>query len=166
MSRLSAALALARTAGKRGAGFAVGALMGILIPLVGGFEGLRLEAYLDPVGIPTICYGHTDGVTLGQTKTQEECDELLAAELGEAVAAVERHVTVYLPVTRKAALASFVYNVGETAFRKSTLLRLLNAGETRAACDQLLRWVHASGQKLPGLVKRREKERELCLAGL
>ena len=134
--------------------------------LVGYFEGRSLVAYLDPVGIPTICDGITAGVRLGQTKTAAECDALLAAELGKACAVVDRAVRVPLTPARRAALCSFVYNAGGTAFTGSTLLRKLNAGDTRGACAELSRWVYAKGQKLAGLVNRRAAERELCEVGL
>lgn len=144
---------------------AVGALA-IALPLVGYFEGRSLVAYLDPVGIPTICDGITQGVALGQSKTDAECDALLAAELGQAVATVDRLVRLAQPDSRRAALASFVYNVGGGAFERSTLLRKLNKGDIAGACAELSRWVYAGGCVLPGLVKRRAAERKLCEAGL
>ncbi|WP_025859057.1 lysozyme [Pseudomonas sp. CHM02] len=134
--------------------------------LVSNFEGRSLVAYLDPIGIPTICEGVTRGVRLGQSKTPVQCDELLKAELSIALAGVDRNVTVPLPETRRAAMASFVYNVGEPQFKASTLLRKLNAGDARGACAELSRWVYAKGQKLAGLVNRRAAERELCEVGL
>ncbi|MCT8469460.1 lysozyme [Chromohalobacter canadensis] len=134
--------------------------------VVSQFEGYRSEAYRDPVGIPTICYGHTGDVAMGQTLSQAECKELLAEDLGTAFDAVDRHVDIDLSPARRAALASFVYNVGEGKFARSTLLERLNAGKMRAACDELNRWVYAGGRKLAGLVKRRAAERKLCLRGL
>jgi lysozyme len=134
--------------------------------LVSHFEGRSLVAYIDPVGIPTICYGSTAGVKLGQTKTPEECTALLAGELGQACASVDKLVRVQLPPARRAALCSFVYNAGANAFATSTMLRKLNAGDTRGACAQLDRWVYAGGKQLGGLVKRRQAERELCEVGL
>ncbi|WP_338576288.1 lysozyme [Pseudomonas canadensis] len=134
--------------------------------LVSNFEGRSLVAYLDPVGIPTICEGVTRGVRLGQTKTPAQCDALLQQELTIAMVGVDRNVTSPQPETRRAALASFVYNVGEPQFKASTLLRKLNAGDVRGACAELSRWVYAKGQKLQGLVNRRAAERELCEMGL
>lgn len=127
------------------------------------FEGRENTAYRDPVGIVTICYGHTATARIGQTHSDEECERLLEDDLGDAFAAVNRHTTVDLPPTREAALASFVYNVGEGAFRGSTLLRKLNAGDVVGACNELSRWVNAGGRELPGLVRRRDVERWLCL---
>ncbi|MGP3789783.1 lysozyme [Pseudomonas sp. B392_1p] len=147
----------------------VGALtgaLGIAGAVVTWFEGRSLVTYLDPVGIPTICDGITSGVQLGQAATEAECDALLAEELGKAMGAVDRLAVHEQPDTRRAALASFVYNVGAGAFARSTLLRLLNAGDAAGACAELSRWVYAGGKQLSGLVKRRATERELCEVGL
>lgn len=148
-----------------GSGVLIGA-GAILIPVLQGYEGLVLKAEPDPVGIPTICYGHTEGVKLGDSMTKQECDYLLAIEVMEYMKAVDAMVTVDMPETRLAALSSFAYNVGPENLRKSTLLKLLNAGHTREACNELLRWNKARGIVLRGLVKRREQEKELCLLGL
>ncbi len=145
---------------------AAGGAVALAVPLVAWFEGYRPVAYLDPVSVPTVCYGHTASAKLGQTKSREECDQLLAGDLGDAFAALDRHAKVPLPETTRAALASWIYNVGEGAFARSTLLRLLNVGDIRGACEQLPRWVYAKGRKLPGLVNRRATERELCLMGV
>jgi len=130
------------------------------------FEGKHNVVYLDPPGIPTICYGHTQDVVLGQKASDAECEAFLRADMLKANTVIDRVVKVPLPDARRAALISFVYNTGEGRFVKSTLLRKLNAGNTRGACDELLRWVYAGGKKLPGLVKRRAAEHELCVKGL
>ena len=140
--------------------------LGICANIVPGLEGKKNDAYMDPVGIPTICYGHTKGVKAGQSLTDDECDRLLLEDLGDALAVVDHRVHVPMTETRRAALASFVYNVGPSKFVDSTLLAYMNQGRTREACDQLMRWVYAEGRRLPGLVKRREIERELCLMGV
>lgn len=138
----------------------------IAAPFIGSWEGLRTAAYLDPVGIPTVCYGHTRGVELGDAYTVEQCNHMLNEELKEYLAAVDDYIYVPMPDTRRAALTSFAYNVGIENFKRSTMRRLINDGRTRAACDQLKRWVFARGIKLRGLVRRREAERQLCLQGL
>lgn len=145
---------------------ALAGALAVGIPLVGAYEGRNLFAYLDPVGIPTICDGITRGVQLGQSKTPAECDALLTAELGQAITLVDQLVVTSQPDTRRAALGSFVYNVGGTKFASSTLLRKLNAGDVPGACAELSRWVYAKGRKLGGLVRRRAAERELCEVGL
>lgn len=142
------------------------ATLGLAAVVVANYEGLRTSAYLDPVGIPTICYGHTATARMGQTLSQAECDRLLEGDLGEALAAVDKLVKVPLPVERRAALASFTYNVGAGQLAGSTLLRKLNAGDPDGACAELSRWVYAKGRKLPGLERRRASERELCEAGM
>lgn len=138
----------------------------IAVACVSGFEGLRQVAYNDPVGIPTICFGETQGVKLGQRRTLDECKDMLADSLDKANASVERCVKVPMSDKRHAALVSFTYNVGGDAFCGSTLVTKINSGNTIGACDELLRWTKAKGITLPGLVKRREQERKLCLEGL
>jgi len=148
---------------------AIGATAGALsiaTAVVSYYEGYEPTAYRDPVGIATICYGHTATARMGQTLSQAECTDLLQADLGTAFAAVDRRAHVDLPPPTRAALASFVYNVGAGAFARSTLLRKLNTGDLRGACHELSRWVYAGGKRLNGLVKRRATERELCLEGL
>ena len=142
------------------------ATVAIASAVVTHFEGLRTKAYLDPVGIPTVCFGHTATAAIGQVKTQGECQQLLEADLEIAIKSVDSLVTVYLPIERRAALVSFVYNVGAPKFAGSTLLRKLNAGDVRGACAELDRWVFAGGVQLNGLVARRAEERALCEVGL
>lgn len=134
-------------------------------PFIAKWEGLRQWAYLDPVQVPTICYGSTAGVRMGQYKTEAECGVLLMAEIDYFAGQVNKYVHVSMPETRRAALISFTYNVGVQNFRQSTMLKKLNKGQVRAACDEMLRWVYAKGRKLPGLVTRRKAERDLCLQG-
>jgi len=129
------------------------------------FEGERLTTYLDPVGIPTVCYGHTGTATMGETKTLEECKYLLAKDLGWALSEVDRQLPDAPPMVR-AAFGSFTYNLGVGAFRSSTLLRKAKAGDLKGACNELPRWRYAGGRELAGLVTRRATERELCLSGL
>ncbi|MDM5176563.1 lysozyme [Massilia sp. DJPM01] len=137
----------------------------IAVTMVGGFEGLRLAAYADPVGIPTICFGETKGVHLGQRATLDQCKAMLAASLQLANNAVDDCIRAPLPDYRRAALVSFTYNVGRDAMCGSTMARKLNAGDTLGGCDELLRWDMAKGIRLPGLTKRRQAERSMCLVG-
>lgn len=124
-------------------------------------EGLELQAYPDAVHIPTICYGSTYGVKLGQTATLQECEELLVRDATYAGKALDRHVQVQISQRQYDALVSFVYNVGETQFRTSTLLKRINAGQCKLAAAEFDRWVYAKGKKLRGLVRRRANERKL-----
>ncbi len=139
--------------------------------LVKEFEGLadrmsdgRIRAYLDAVGVPTIGYGHTAGVQMGQIITEAQADAFLQDDLGEAEAAVIDLATVPLTDNQFATLVSFVFNLGAGAFASSTLLGELNRQNYSGAADQLLRWVNAGGRQLPGLVRRREAERQLFLS--
>lgn len=132
---------------------------------VAGFEGVRQVAYRDPVGIPTICFGETQGVKLGDRATMDECRAMLADSLTIANDNVDRCLKVPVNDNQRAALVSFTYNVGGAAFCRSNVVRKINAGEIDAGCNSLTQWVYAKGVKLPGLVKRREAERDLCLKG-
>lgn len=140
--------------------------LAIALAIVPVFEGVRTTAYMDPVGIPTICFGSTAGVEMGDKVTIEECKELLTEEVVLHGLEVSNAVKVSLSHQEQAAYTSFAYNVGGSAFSKSTLLRKLNAGDRRGACNELSRWVYAKGIKLQGLVKRRAEERKLCLSGV
>lgn len=134
----------------------------IAVGCVSGFEGLRQYVYRDPVGIPSFCFGETKNPEWGKRYSVDECKALLADRLEEFNAGVDRCVTAPLSDSRRAALVSFSYNVGVGAFCQSQLVRKLNAGDP-TACDELLKWTKAKGITLPGLVKRREEERRLCL---
>ncbi|QDP64898.1 MAG: putative endolysin [Prokaryotic dsDNA virus sp.] len=144
------------------------ATMALAIPMVAGFEGYRSGAYLDAVGIPTICFGETKGVQMGDSKTREECEDMLEERLVEFENGVRSCLPSYDDLTpqTQAAFVSFSYNVGTGAFCRSTLRRKAEAGDLVGACNELPRWNKAGGVVLPGLSKRREEERQLCLAGL
>ena len=133
---------------------------------VAGFEGLRQAAYIDPVGIPTVCFGETRDVKLGDKYTAEECRQMLGTRVLEFGAAVDRCVTVPLMPARKAAYVSLAFNIGEGAFCKSSIARKANAGDPAGSCDAILLYNKAGGVVWPGLVKRRESERQLCMEGI
>lgn len=142
------------------------AAVAIAAALVAGEEGVRYVAYSDPVGIPTICFGETKGVKIGDQATREQCLGMLKDSLEMADAAVSRCVKVPMPPKREAAFISFTYNVGGTRFCSSRIPTFVNAGQPAKACAELSRYVYAKGIKLPGLVRRREEERVLCMDGL
>lgn len=144
----------------------IAAVLAALVTLVGGFEGLRTVAYLDPVGIPTICFGETRGVEMGDTATVAECKQMLGDRLVEFAKGVDRCLTVVVPDKPYMAFVSLAYNIGTGAFCKSTVVKRANAHRLREACDAILMWNRAGGIVLPGLVKRREAERALCLEGV
>jgi lysozyme len=140
------------------------ALSGGLLVFTGQQEGLRTQAYPDPAhgwNVPTICYGHTAGVAKGDRATRDACRVFLAEDYRPVGAALERLVQVPVTEHQALALADLVFNIGEGAFAKSTLLKKLNAGDYEGAAAEFDRWVYANGKKLPGLVKRRAAERKL-----
>ncbi|QXR36975.1 lysozyme [Alcaligenes aquatilis] len=143
-----------------------GSVIAAAISLVAAWEGRSLIAYVDPVGIPTICDGYTHGVKLADVATPERCDALTEQEVRRALTVVDGSTPGQLPDGVRVALASFVYNVGPSAYGGSTLLRKLRAGDLAGACNQLPRWVYAGDKKLRGLELRREAERQICLSGL
>lgn len=133
---------------------------------VKGFEGYSGTAYLCPAGVPTIGYGHTSSVTMASVKnmysiTRSEAEKLLREDLGTAEDAVNKLVEVDLTQNQFDALVSFTFNVGAGAFKRSTLLKKLNAGNYDAVPVELMRWTRGGGKVLTGLVKRREKEAEM-----
>jgi GH24 family phage-related lysozyme (muramidase) len=131
--------------------------------LLKSFEGLRLDAYIDPVGVWTIGYGTTTGVRPGMRITEAQAEAFLKRDLARFEKAVADLVKVRLNSDQFSALVSFTYNVGEGALASSTLLRLLNQGDVLGAADQLLRWNRGDQGELPGLTRRRKAERALFL---
>ena len=134
------------------------------IDLIKKFEGCRLNAYLDAVGVPTIGYGSTEGVQMGDTITQEEAETLLLKDLERFEAGVTRLVKVPIDQNAFDALVSFSFNLGLGALQGSTLLKLVNAGDAPGAAREFAKWKHAGGKILPGLVARRAAESELFMA--
>lgn len=141
------------------------------LSLIKSFEGClkkrpdgTLEAYRCPAGVWTIGWGCTEGVREGMIISVAEASRLLARELGHFEIVVGRLVKVRLTQGEFDALVSFVYNVGEGAFARSTLLRQLNAGNYASVPAQLLRFTRGGGRVLPGLVRRRKAEAALFLA--
>ena len=142
------------------------AVIALSIPLVAQFEGLRTKAYLDTGGVPTICYGETADVKLGDTSTPAACQKMLTARIGYFSMQVTALTDIPLPPETHAAITSFTYNVGVQAFKTSTLRRLLNSGDIAGACNQLTRWTYDNKVYVQGLMNRRIVERDLCLKGL
>jgi lysozyme len=157
------------------------------VNLVKQYEGIpgfgdgtgTIRPYLDPVGIWTIGWGHAissgghflrGNAALAEVKalypaglTVAQAETLLQSDLMQAGAGVLALVTVALNDNQYGALTSFAFNLGIANLRSSTLLNMLNAGNFAGAADQFLRWCHANGQALPGLLKRRNAERSLFL---
>lgn len=129
-------------------------------------EGLRVVAYRDGAGLPTIGYGHCAGVRLGDTCTPDEAERWLREDILIAEAAVSQLARVALVQNQFDALVDFTFNLGAGALGGSTLLRRLNSGDYAGAAIEFPRWVHdAGGHVEPGLVTRRDRERQLFLRG-
>lgn len=134
-------------------------------------EGLRRTFYFDPPGILTVCYGHTGRVDKTKIYSLDECKALLSKDMLTAVTAVERCVPG-LPVPVLAAFSDAVYNIGPKIAcdtSQSTAAKKLKARDIKGACLELSKWSKARVMgvmvDLPGLVKRRAAERDLCLTG-
>ena len=131
------------------------------------YEGLNLEAYICPANVPTIGFGSTfypDGrrVKLGDKITLQEAESILLHDIKRFEKEVLNAVKIEITDNQLSALVSFVYNVGASAFRKSTLLRKVNANPTDLSIhNEFMRWTRAGGKVLPGLVKRRAEESKL-----
>lgn len=138
------------------------------IDLIKQFEGFRPEAYQDSVGVWTIGYGTTriDGqpVKQGMTITQDQALQLAQQEVNKLWSQIESILKVKINDNQMNALVDFAYNLGFDSLRNSTLMRLVNESKFDEAANQFPRWVYASGKVLPGLVKRREAEKQLFLS--
>lgn len=132
------------------------------IEFIKAWEGFRAKAYLCPAGVPTIGYGHTAGVSEGQTCTEAQAEEWLREDLAAFERAVTECAGEGLSQCRFDALVSFTFNVGAAALRRSTLLRKVKADPSDPSIrDEFCRWVYGGGRVLPGLVKRRKAEADM-----
>lgn len=146
-----------------------------LLDHVKEWEGLRLKAYddLQPnvtitnknqvKGTLTIGYGHTKNVTVGQTITEQQANELLMQDVEPFASNVLKKVTAPLTENMFNALVSFAYNVGNGNFNTSTLLKKVNLEDYTGASNEFKKWISSKGHVLIGLVKRREAEKSLFL---
>ena len=136
----------------------------LLIEKIKEFEGLRLEAYFDAAWVPTIGYGHTGAdVVMGDRISEYWANHLLKADLYDVELAVDL-LGVAKTQGQFDALVSFAYNLGIGRLQRSTLLKVIReGGSKRAITKEFKRWVYADGNRLPGLVKRREWEAERFL---
>lgn len=144
-----------------------GAAAALAVSVVGGAEGLRQTAYPDPAsrGEPwTICYGHTGHVQPGERKSIAECRALLLADLDKEADGIEKCIKVEMTDGQYVAVLSLAHNIGVAGVCKSSVARDMNAGRVQQACDDLLKFDRAAGVRMPGLTKRRVRERELCLS--
>ena len=128
------------------------------LELIKHFEGCELTAYKCPAGVWTIGYGHIKGVSEGMTITQEQAEQMLLDELVEYENYINELVSVDLSQNQFDALVSWVYNLGPSNLRSSTLLKVLNSGDYNGVPAQIMRWNKAGGKVLEGLTRRREAE--------
>ena len=139
------------------------------ITLIKAFEGCRLTAYQDSVGVWTIGYGWTqpvDGksVSKGMVITQQKADDLLKQGIVQYENGVNSLVKVQLNQNQFDVLVDFAYNLGVNALKGSTLLKKLNAGDYAGAANEFTKWNKAGGKELAGLTRRREAEKTLFLS--
>jgi lysozyme len=135
------------------------------LALTKSFEGLHLEAYRDCAGIWTIGYGHAGlGVFGGESVSELEAEVLLRADLAEAVACVNRAVKTTISQGQFDAMVDFCFNAGRGNFVQSTLLCKVNGRDFGGAVAQFALWVHAGGEVVNGLVRRRKAEAEVFAA--
>lgn len=131
--------------------------------LIKEFEGCRLFAYRDSVGVATIGYGHTSGVKMGQAITQQQADEFLRTDLQECEKTLNE-CGINFRQEQFDALCSWIFNLGRTAFLNSTMLQRIQAYRADIeVTDQLVRWHNAGGKPLRGLKRRRIAEANLFL---
>jgi lysozyme len=136
----------------------------VLVPTVQHWEGTRYIPYRDVVGIWTTCTGDTANVDPGKVYSRAECEARLerqliahAAPVVECVPGITRHPNV------TAAAVSLAYNIGPSAFCRSTVAKRFNRGDWKGGCDAFLMWRFAGGREIRGLLNRRKAEREICL---
>lgn len=140
------------------------------IDLIESSEGFRTTVYRCPAGVPTIGFGSTrdtDGKAITMTYppiTRQQATNLMRTTLVHYEDAVNRFVTVMLNQNQFDALVDFAYNVGCDALRSSALLKLLNVRDYAGAANEFEKWTHGGGVELPGLVKRRQAEKNLFLS--
>jgi len=142
-----------------------------LLAAIAGFEGYAPDPYVDPAGVPTVCWGDTQDVVRGRTSSRAECEARLERQAAAHAAPVLRCVPQLRG--REGALvasASLAYNIGTGAFCRSTAARRMRTGDWQGGCDAFLAWdkarVNGRLVRLRGLANRRRAERELCLRGL
>lgn len=138
----------------------------LALRLIRAFEGCRLRAYRDIVGVWTVCFGSTAGVAADTVRTQDQCDALLALEAQRFMLRVLQLCPELAPYpARLAAVTSFAYNLGLGALRASTLRRRCAARAWAAAGAEFPKWRFAGGREVRGLALRRALERRTFDAG-
>jgi lysozyme len=144
------------------------AILATAVALIGGFEGLRLTSYQDVVGVWTVCYGETRGIHRGAHFTKAECD----AQFGKRLVEFETGIRSCLinpdsiPTKPYVSFLSLAYNIGTSAFCRSSVARAANQGDYVTACKKMANFTRAGGSVVRGLVSRRNTEEKYCLSGI
>jgi GH24 family phage-related lysozyme (muramidase) len=130
--------------------------------------GRVVVAYRDIVGVPTVCYGETRGVTMKDSYTKQECQDMLKVAVADYYNRLKPYMTnPNIPIGVQSSLLELAYNVGVVKAGRSTMMKLANQGKYVEACRELDKWVKAGGGRVQGLVNRRaESKTKLCLVGL
>ena len=127
------------------------------------FEGCRLSAYKCSAGVWTIGYGHTKGVSEGDTCTKRQAEDWLIDDIRETQTLLAHYVNVPVSEGEFVSLVSLAFNVGVGALMKSKLLRKLNSGDRDGAAEEFLDFDLANGKRVIGLTRRRKQEHDLFL---
>ena len=140
-----------------------------LLALIKKWEGCRLEAYQDSVGVWTIGYGITTNAGLGVIKkgmkiTQAQADDMLLAALAKYEKTVQDAIKRNPTQAQYDAMVSLCYNIGQSGFAKSSVVKRFNSGDITGAAEAFMMWVKAGGTTLQGLVNRRHDERRHFLS--
>ncbi len=131
------------------------------LALTESFEGCRLTAYQDSVGVWTIGYGHTRGIKRGDTCTQEQAEQWLSEDVEFCENAINQDLTIAITQEEFDALVDFSFNLGIHALENSTLWKKLSAGDFKGAAAEFPKWDMAGGEKVEGLLRRRLDEEEM-----
>lgn len=148
--------------------FVTAGVLALATPFIAKWEGVETKAYRDIVGIPTVCYGETRGVKMGDTYTEEQCYAMLEKSVGEYYQGLLPYITnPDVPIGVRASLTELAYNVGVQTVGTSTMMKLANQGKYVAACNELRKWVKAGGKTVKGLENRRQDSKvQLCMRGI
>lgn len=151
----------------------VAAALVAAVPFITDREGESLQSYQDSVGVWTVCRGETLGVTANDKLTKQQCDLLSQSRIGMFMLQITPLITTAITPPTLAAHTSFAYNIGVDGYKRSTTLRLTNAGDVKGGCEAMMKWITAGGRDCSvranncyGLYKRRQDEVKLCLSGL
>lgn len=133
------------------------------IRLIEKWEGIRLRAYQDSVGVWTIGYGHTKNVHMADRCTQAQAEQWLKQDVVSHITGIKKYVKVPLNQNQFDALASFHFNLGSEILKGTDLLKFINSKQWAKAGNEMLAYCHAGGKRLQGLYNRRMDERNLFM---